>query len=175
MMSWTIQDLGAAGEFGGAIAVLATLIYLAYQTHQNGKIAETEFHRDSVSLGGPVMEWVAKDETLAKVLREGMIDLRTLSDIEKMRFGALMTSFVLSFKAAMESHDRGVMDRPTYEAWELHVAVYLNMPGGKTWWQHGQLAFIPLVRERLTAATKKLLEWMSFNPRFGELPDHQAG
>lgn len=163
-MSWTIQDLGAAGEFVGAIAVLVTLIYLAYQTRQTGKIAETEYHRDSVSLGAPVMEWIAKDETLAKVLREGLIDLRTLNDIEKMRFGALMTSFVLSFKAAMESYDRGVMDRPTYEAWELHVAVHLKMPGGQTWWHHGQLEFIPLVRERLTAATERAPRIDEFQP-----------
>jgi hypothetical protein len=163
-MEWTIQDLGAAGEFLGAITVLATLVYLAYQTRRIGKIAETEFHRDSVSLAGPVMEWIAKDESLAKVLREGLIDLPALNDVERLRFSALMTSFVLSFKAAMESHDRGVMDRPTYEAWELHVAVHLNMPGGRTWWEHGQLMFIPLVRERLTAATKMAPRMDDFQP-----------
>ena len=163
-MGWTVQDLGAVGEFVGAIAVLVTLIYLAYQTRQNGKMAETEYHRDSVSLAGPVMEWIAKDESLAKVLREGLIDLRALNDGERMRFGALMTSFVLSFKASMESYDRGVMDRPTYEAWELHVAVHLNMPGGRTWWEHGQLSFIPLVRERLAAAAKKAPRMDEFQP-----------
>ena len=31
-MEWTIQDMGAAGEFVGSIAVLFTLVYLAYQT-----------------------------------------------------------------------------------------------------------------------------------------------
>ncbi len=34
-MTLTIQDLGALGELLGAIAVLATLIYLALQTRQN--------------------------------------------------------------------------------------------------------------------------------------------
>ena len=31
----SITELGAVGEFVGAIAVLATLVYLAYQTRQN--------------------------------------------------------------------------------------------------------------------------------------------
>ena len=34
-MTLTIQDLGALGEFLGSIAVLVTLIYLAFQTRQN--------------------------------------------------------------------------------------------------------------------------------------------
>lgn len=34
-MEWTIQDLGAAGEFVAAIAVLVTLVYLAIQTRQS--------------------------------------------------------------------------------------------------------------------------------------------
>lgn len=34
-MDWTIQELGAAGEFVGAIGVVVTLVYLAYQIRQN--------------------------------------------------------------------------------------------------------------------------------------------
>jgi hypothetical protein len=34
-MEWTIQDLGAVGEFVAAIAVLVTLVYLAIQTRQS--------------------------------------------------------------------------------------------------------------------------------------------
>ena len=34
-MEWTIQDLGALGEFVGAIGVVITLGYLAYQIRQN--------------------------------------------------------------------------------------------------------------------------------------------
>ena len=34
-MDWSVQDLGALGEFVGSVAVLVTLIYLAYQFRQN--------------------------------------------------------------------------------------------------------------------------------------------
>ncbi len=34
-MTLTIQDLGALGELLGSIAVLVTLVYLAFQTRQN--------------------------------------------------------------------------------------------------------------------------------------------
>ncbi len=38
-MDWSVQDLGALGEFVGSVAVLVTLIYLAYQFRQNSIIA----------------------------------------------------------------------------------------------------------------------------------------
>lgn len=34
-MGWSLQDLGAVGEFVGAIGVVVTLVYLAYQIRQN--------------------------------------------------------------------------------------------------------------------------------------------
>ncbi len=34
-MEWTIQDLGAIGEFVSAFAVVVTLIYLALQVRQS--------------------------------------------------------------------------------------------------------------------------------------------
>ena len=34
-MTLTIQDLGALGELLGSVAVLVTLVYLAFQTRQN--------------------------------------------------------------------------------------------------------------------------------------------
>ena len=34
-MEWTIQDLGAIGEFVGAFAVVVTLIYLTLQVRQS--------------------------------------------------------------------------------------------------------------------------------------------
>ncbi len=43
-MNWTIQDLGAAGEFVGAIGVVVTLIYLAYQIRQNTIQLEQSTH-----------------------------------------------------------------------------------------------------------------------------------
>ena len=37
-MDWSVQDLGAVGEFVSSIAVMVTLIYLAVQTKQTQKM-----------------------------------------------------------------------------------------------------------------------------------------
>ncbi len=39
-MDWTIQDYGALGELVGAIVVVITLVYLAFQIRQNTRQLE---------------------------------------------------------------------------------------------------------------------------------------
>lgn len=39
-MDWTIQDYGALGEVIGSIGVIATLVYVAIQIRQNGKLVD---------------------------------------------------------------------------------------------------------------------------------------
>ena len=48
-MTRTSQDLGALGEFFGSIAVLVTLIYLAFQTRQNTMAIRAQL--DSARIG----------------------------------------------------------------------------------------------------------------------------
>ncbi len=48
----TITELGSLGEFVGAIAVVATLIYLAFQVKQSrlATLAATEFAKDELTI-----------------------------------------------------------------------------------------------------------------------------
>ena len=39
-MEWTVQDLGALGEFVGAIVVVVKLAYLAVQIRQSNQVAD---------------------------------------------------------------------------------------------------------------------------------------
>ena len=49
----TITELGALGKFVGAIAVVATLAYLAFQVRQSelATLAATELARDDLTIG----------------------------------------------------------------------------------------------------------------------------
>ncbi len=59
-MTLTIQDLGSLGEFFGSIAVLVTLVYLAFQMRQNTMAisAQVEAARTSslMNLGSNLMQ-----------------------------------------------------------------------------------------------------------------------
>ena len=41
-MEWTVQDLGAIGEFVASIAVVISLIYVGTQLRQNSKLARIQ-------------------------------------------------------------------------------------------------------------------------------------
>ncbi len=48
-MTLTIQDLGALGELLSAVAVLATLVYLALQTRRNTMAIAAQFEAARLS------------------------------------------------------------------------------------------------------------------------------
>ena len=179
-MNW--DAVGAIAELAGALAVVATLFYLASQVRQGREateantksveqsrlFAEAEFHSNSIRFSEPFYEWIAKDETLATLYRKGLIELSSLSDIEIIRFNALMSTWVLSVKAAMESYNRGLLDEATLLAWEAGLASHLNMSGGSEWWDTAQNGFIPQVRDRLEIARTTA---PSINEVFSGFPD----
>ena len=160
-MNW--DAIGAIGEVLAAIGVIVTLFYLALQVRHgkqateantksledSRKYAEIELHRNSQVLAAPLAEWPARDESLAKILVEGFEDYQALNKIDRFRFTAVMTSYVLGFKGIMEAFDRGIMDADTYTIWLSAVAAFVTTPGGEVWWKTGQLGFIPELRQRI--------------------------
>ncbi len=75
----TIQDLGALGELLGAVAVLATLIYLALQTRQNTMAIAAQLDAAQISATQHVMLTAATSTELLEALIEDRADSRTIS------------------------------------------------------------------------------------------------
>ena len=65
-MDWTM--VGALGEWAGAIAVVASLLYVGGQVHQNNRIARAEAYRDVTLSWAKMLHLWANDPAAAKVL-----------------------------------------------------------------------------------------------------------
>ncbi len=113
-MTLTIQDLGALGEFFGSIAVLVTLVYLAFQTRQNRMAISAQLDAATVGATQANIMSVATSNELAEAVRE---DMRADSTINQTRltfyFSAIFTSFQWQFKQAR----RGLL--PSYDEAEM--------------------------------------------------------
>ena len=107
-MEWTIQDLGAAGEFMGSIAVLITLIYLAVETKQTQRIVRAQYRHawaDSTQyaqLSLADSDYIAP--ILAKLESAGFPDspsaINELDTVERVRYRA----FLLGNSHRVRSH-----------------------------------------------------------------------
>ena len=110
-MNW--EAIGAIGEIVGAVAVVATLGYLAIQTRQSNKLArsnavlqlqaENRAHRNSI----------AQDEELAKIVMKALQG-GELSDIELFRYRARNDSTMSFFESIYLQHEAGIIDEEDF-------------------------------------------------------------
>jgi hypothetical protein len=133
------QLLGNYGEFVGAIAVVATLAYLARQISQstNTSRADTTFaYFDTITR---VHERFA-DFEFNRLLRMTTDSWNGLSPDEQMQMHGFLADWANKLHMGYLLMNRGVLDQESYTPWEGAFVGFLKTPGVSEWWQ---LQFFP--------------------------------
>ncbi len=123
-----LQDLGNLGEFVGAIAVVATLVYLALQIRQNTRALGHAEQRAILEDGNRWRANLIQDPEIAELYRKGLLDPNALDPIERLRFrmllDALFVTWLYGFRAG----------QLTGYAFDPHIRGTLARPGGRKYW-----------------------------------------
>ena len=89
-LSW--QDLGSLGEMISAVAVVVSLVYLAFQIRQNtSQIDQNTAASKATAVDSSIAHTMAarqavfENEGVARIYHEGSIDPDSLSDVDRMR------------------------------------------------------------------------------------------
>ena len=131
----TAQLLGNFGEFFGAVAVVATLAYLALQIRQSNKIAQADaFARLIDGHVGHHRALNASPEA-SEAWSRGMSDYGALSDADKVRFHTTIGPIILEFQKYKRLYDLGLLPKAEFDMFEVDVVASLLTPGGKQWWE----------------------------------------
>ena len=143
-MNW--DALGAMGEIAGAIAVIATLFFLARQSQVNTRELErtNEYQRSTTLVTGneifnSVFRPIMQDSELAEIYLKGTKG-KPLSESEEVRY----CIFVSTFLSLMEGGSESLKSGFTFEDYEAgYQAVFdqinpflvklFNHPAAKTW------------------------------------------
>lgn len=167
-MNW--DAIGAIGEIVGAIAVVASLAYLAIQVRQNSKsldrsneYSDAASIHDSQIMYSACFSQLANDRELADIyhrLEKGEM----LEGVEYVRAAAfLVTYFVWMEKLFLQAERNvgytGYTDIETSELYTVtgpYVAKLLRTPVGKRWWEedaphHFMNYFLQSVEKYLSA------------------------
>ncbi len=87
-MNW--EAIGAIGEIAGALAVVASLIYLATQIRQSNKLLILESRKYVIEQVTMIGEIVLKDETLITLMLKQREDLNKTENARLMILGRRM-------------------------------------------------------------------------------------
>ncbi len=143
-MNW--DALAAISETIGAIAVIATLAYLAVQIRQNTRATQTASHHavtDSLNQGNLA---VAQDAELAQIWVTGRTDRSCLTEAERERFDFLLLAYFHVFDSLFYSAKNGTGERNLLQAEEKGFSHLMNAQGVYDWWADNPYAFSPEFR-----------------------------
>ena len=114
-MEWTVQDLGAVGEFVGAIAVVVTLVYLARQIRQSAQATKAATYQD-----------VYRDlrENLKNIPVEIVRKIRAgepLDAMEQNEINLWRITMIRGYENWYRQYRYGTIDRDVFEAYISHA------------------------------------------------------
>ena len=130
-MNW--DAVGAVGEVVGAVAVVATLLFVARDIRQNSKSLAISALRDTTAQWNQWSNMIASSSDLADIVAKGNKAFSNLSESEKLRYGA----YVQSFFDNVESYRSLVVEHNAEKDLDVLVSITARriiIPGFAAWW-----------------------------------------
>ena len=138
-MNW--EAVSAISELIAAIAVVATLVYLAIQVRQNTsalKSAATQSAHDQLT---SLYDLMASDTELGEIFHRALEEPETLSNRETARFYSLMMSVHFKLQNAYLQTRANVYDNEYLESWLKAYRSISGKPGLRRYWEQRRYMF----------------------------------
>jgi hypothetical protein len=158
-MNW--DAIGAVGEILGALAVFASLVYLALQIKQNTLSLRASAKHAATSRQLEYFDTLLGDPGLRTVYRDGLKDFTALDLDNRDAFWMLMYKAFFTFSEAFYEYKHAHFDEEQWLESSAAIDWHLSHPGARDWWQHPERRAFPseftdLVSERLARIQQKL-------------------
>lgn len=158
----SITELGALGEFVGSIAVLATLVYLAFQTRQNGlMLSQSKDAQTATMIQANMNLWhnlygrILESAETARIFR-AVKSGREVANEDRERVDALLTMWMLNlenllFQSRLNPFLDNV-DEILEPIFDQNVAMFMSSAHAREWWRSSSRVFGPNVVAAIDAA-----------------------
>jgi hypothetical protein len=110
----TLADLGNVGEFVGAIAVVVSLLYLAFQIRQNTRALHSASYAQAAEQAWLTNLAIAQDGELAGIL-EDTVAGRPVQPRDELRLQAMLDNMFYSVENLFRQYERGLLDADTWD------------------------------------------------------------
>ena len=136
-MNWEI--VSATGEWAGAIAVVASLLYLARQISLSNRQAQASARYSFLAAYGQANTAISVTKDSASVFRRGMMDEIT-NDDEQTQFMVQLGQFLNTWSVMYDLHEEGQLpgNQWTLVSSDIH-ACFVTKGGRKFWEKKGKL------------------------------------
>ena len=127
-MNWDV--IAAAGEIVGALAVVVSLVYVAYQVKQNTAALNVSTHQELVANQNTVLDLIAGDPQICALMVKADTEYENLTAAEQKQFMFLYVSIMNVFQCAYSNYKTGLLDQEIWESWKLGYKTVLGANPG---------------------------------------------
>ena len=161
-MNW--DAIGAIGEVVGAVAVLATLLYLGKQIKNNTKeVRADNVHRVTDSFNA-INLTIFQNEEVAELWLKGITDYSSMSDTEKLRFDFGWLSAFRVYDSMYYQVQSGTGETELFQTELATLKWFFSYPGARDWWRSQKFALSPGFREYVDKAVAEMEDAPSDRP-----------
>lgn len=140
-MSW--QDLGSIGELVSAVAVVISLVYLAFQIRQNTsqidqntRATQATAFDSSIAHTMAARQAIFENEDVSRIYRDGSIDPDALSEQDRMRYRLIIHNILWSIWNLQSQTQVGGMAAETWEAQLTILRRIIATKGFRWFWSN---------------------------------------
>jgi len=137
----SLDDLANLGQIIGALAVVISLIYVAFQIRQNTNAIRSATAQTVHEHFANWYQLIAADAELAQIAANGLRDYSSLSEQERVRFIATFMSFISYSQNAFLKWREGLLKPALWLGWEQVMMNLFGAPGGKVLWKERSYLF----------------------------------
>ena len=155
-MNW--DAIGATGEVLGAIAVVISLVYLAFQIRHNTKSVRGSTLQQNTDFWGDFFLRLAQPD-IADVYSTGMKGRADISPITFTQFNCLARSMFLGFENQYFQYRNGILDSESYLGYERIIAdQILAFRGFRIYWEQNRSYYSPSFVSHIDTLVEKTPE-----------------
>jgi len=144
-MNW--DAAGAIGEMIGAVAVVASVIYLAVQIRKQTQEARLAATRDLATQFQAGLDLIVQDKELCAAWGKGVQNYLGLPDEERLRIALLMQRITRVLEAQFLHEINENVDSSYFESVKLGYFEGMTYPGYQQWWELSRDLFDVQFRE----------------------------
>jgi hypothetical protein len=140
----SLADLASLGEIVGSLAILVTLIFLAFQMRQNTRAIEASASQDAAN---------TESNALVQLLNHPEVSISLtkseLTDVEVVRLFAYLSLMLRAHEQYWRQYQLGVIDAATLARYQGPLVATLSFPASRRWWAASQTRFDPSFSARV--------------------------
>ena len=131
----TITELGSLGEFIGAFAVVATLVYISIQLKQHTRAVRLSTGYNVTEEFREFYRMIASSSELSEIYRKGIGDASVLTDAEKLRFNLSLHNLFRAYENSYYQNIDGALDPRYWSGISKQFLALKDLPGFNGYWQ----------------------------------------